>query len=72
MSLYEFIYEENKNRQDNIAINYFNRKWTYRDLFEQIDLYAKAMRSQGIREGDAVSILYGKYSRSSNIILCNK
>ena len=56
MSLFEFIYEENKDRQDNIAINYFNRKWTYRELFHQIDLCAKAMRSQGIREGDVVSI----------------
>ena len=56
MSLFEFIYNENQNRLDNIAINYFNRKWTYREFFEQIDLCAKAMRSQGIREGDVVSI----------------
>ena len=56
MSLYEFIYEENKNRLSNIAINYFNKKMTYRELFEQIDLCAKAMRSQGIREGDVVSV----------------
>ena len=56
MSLYEFIYEENKDRQDNIALNYFNRKMTYYSLFEQINTCAKAMRSQGIRPGDVVSI----------------
>ena len=56
LSLYEFIYEQNKDRQDNIALNYFNRKMTYRELFHQIDLCARAMRSQGIREGDVVSV----------------
>ena len=56
VSLYEFIYEKNKNRQQNIAINYFNKEMTYFELFTQIDLCAKAMKSQGVREGDVVSI----------------
>ena len=56
MSLYEFIYEQNKDRQNNIAINYFNKKITYKDLFYQINQCAKAMRSQGIRPGDVVSV----------------
>ncbi len=56
VSLYEFIYERNYNHLENIAINYFNHKMTYRELFAQIDLCAKAMRSQGIREGDVVSV----------------
>ena len=56
MSLYEFIYENNKDRQDNIALNYFNKKITYYTLFDQINTCAKAMRSQGIRPGDVVSI----------------
>ena len=56
MSLYEYIYSCNKDRQDNIALNYFNRKITYYELFHDIDLCARAMRSQGIREGDVVSV----------------
>lgn len=56
MSLYEFIYERNKNRQHNTAINYFNKKMTYYELFTQIDLCAKSMKSHGVREGDVVSI----------------
>ena len=56
MSLYEYIYNQNKDRQENIALNYFNKKISYKDLFIQIDLCAKAMRSQGIREGDVVSV----------------
>ena len=56
MSLYEFIYSENRNRLNNIALNYFNKKTTYSELFSQIDLCARAMRSQGIRPGDVVSV----------------
>lgn len=56
MSLYEFIYESNKNRQSNIAINYFGRKITYYELFSAIDICAKALTSQGVRTGDVVSI----------------
>ena len=56
MSLYEFIYSENKNRLNNIALNYFNKKTTFSELFSQIDLCARAMRSQGIRPGDVVSV----------------
>ena len=56
MSLYELIYENNKHRQGNVAINYFGNKLTYYDLFYAIDICAKAMTSQGVREGDVVSV----------------
>ena len=55
-SMYEFIYRENEYRMRNIALNYFGRKTTYQELFDEIDLCAKAMKSQGIRRGDVVSI----------------
>lgn len=56
MSLYEYIYNENKDRLDCYALNYFNKKTTFNELFELIDLCARAMRSQGIRPGDVVSV----------------
>lgn len=56
VSLYECIYDRNKYRLNNIAINYLGTKINYRDFFNEIDLCAKAMRSQGIRAGDVVSI----------------
>ena len=56
MSLYEFIYEHNKDRQSNVAINYFGRKITYYELFQSIDICAKSLTSQGVRTGDVVSI----------------
>lgn len=56
MSIYEFLEEQNKNRMQNTAINYFGSKMTYQELFQEIDICAKAMKSQGIRKGDVVSI----------------
>ena len=56
MSLYEFLEDNNYDRLGNTAINYFGSKMTYRELFHEIDLCAKAMKSQGIRKGDVVSI----------------
>lgn len=56
MSIYEYLRETNKDNMDSIALNYFNRKITFRHMFDEIDMFAKAMRSQGIRPGDVVTI----------------
>ncbi len=56
MSLFEYLYECNKDHMNLVALNYFNKKMTYKELFNQIDLCARALRSQGIRPGDVVTI----------------
>ena len=56
MSIYEYLVEKNKFNLDNVALNYFNKKLTFRNFFDQISLCAKSMRSQGIRPGDVVTI----------------
>ena len=56
MSLFEYLEMKNEDHLDNVAINYFGNKIHYRELFYEIDLCARAMRSQGIRSGDVVSI----------------
>ncbi len=55
ISIYEYLDSEVKNR-NSIAINYFNYKISYSDLFREIDICAKSLRSQGIRPGDVVTI----------------
>ncbi len=55
-SIYEFLYQRNVDRLNNVALNYFGNKMSFKELFHEIDMCAKAMRSQGIREGDVVSI----------------
>lgn len=53
---YSFVYENNKNRLDQIAINYLGRKYTYGELFNKIDLCAKAYKEMGVKKGDMVSV----------------
>lgn len=56
LSLYEYIKESNINHMDMVALNYFNKKMSYRTFFNEIDLTARALRSQGIRPGDVITI----------------
>ena len=56
MTIYEYMYEENKNHLDDIALNYFGKKTTYDELFKQIEQAAKAMKQIGIKKGDVVTI----------------
>ena len=56
MNIFEYLYVCNKDNKKNVAINYFNRKWTFEQFFEEINICAKALKSVGIREGDVVTI----------------
>ena len=56
LSIYDYLLQNNELNLGSIAINYFNNKTTYRELFERINLCARALKSQGVREGDVVTI----------------
>lgn len=56
MSIYEYLRDCNTNHLDLIALNYFNKKMTFRTFLNEINICAKALKSQGIREGDVVTI----------------
>ena len=47
-SMYEYLYEYNKNYLSNIALNYFGRKITYKEMFENIDKVAVALQARTI------------------------
>lgn len=53
-TIYEYIWENNKDHLDDVAINYFDRRITYRVLFEEIDKCAKAFKMLGVQKGDVV------------------
>lgn len=55
-TIYEYLYENNKDTLDNIAINYFDRKITYCELLNNIERCAKALASIGIKKSDVVTI----------------
>lgn len=55
-SLYHYLFESNQDHLESIAINYFDKKTNYSDFFNQIDICARALVSQGIRKNDVISI----------------
>ena len=55
-TIYEYLWENNKDHPDDIAIIYFNRKITYGELFQEIDNTAAALLGIGIKKGEIVTV----------------
>ena len=53
-TIYEYIWKNNKDDLENVALNYFGRKITYGEMFENIDKTAAAFSDEGIGAGDIV------------------
>lgn len=56
-TIYGYIKEENKDNLDRVALRYYDRTFTYRELFQNIDDTAKAFLSYGVKQGDNVTIM---------------
>lgn len=56
-TLYEYLYQNNKNSTDCIALNYFGNKITYGKLFCLIEEAARAFAAQGVKAGDVVTFV---------------
>ncbi len=56
-SMYEYVWEKNKNNLDDIALIYFHTKISYRELFKQIDHVACALMKEGVKKGDIVTLM---------------
>lgn len=52
--MYKFLYDQNKDRLGNVALNYFDNKITYKDFFDNVNHVAKALYQSNIRQGDIV------------------
>ena len=53
-TVYEYIWQNNKNHLDDVALIYFGRKITYRKLFCEVQRTRDAFLQHGIRKGDKV------------------
>ena len=56
-SMYEYVYECNKNHLDDIALIYFNKSIAYRTMFNKIDTLAQGFIDLGITDKDTVTLL---------------
>lgn len=55
-TIYEYLWENNKDYPQDIAIRYLNKAITYRELFDNIDRCAKALIAVGVKPGDIVTV----------------
>ena len=53
-TIFEYLWENNKDHLDDIALNYFGRKITYGEMFKNIEKSAKAFSALGVKNGDIV------------------
>lgn len=56
-SLYEYIYNCNKNHLQHTALNYFGKKMSFAELFKNINIVANGLMAQGVKEGDVVTVV---------------
>lgn len=56
ISIYEMLRKSNLVISKNTALNYYGKTITYQELFHKINQAALAFKSQGIRQGDVVTI----------------
>ena len=55
-TIYEYLWNNNKDHPDEIALVYFEKKITYRKLFESIDRTAASLAAIGVKQGDTITI----------------
>lgn len=56
-TIYEYLWENNKDHLDDVALIYFGKKITYGELFDNIDKTARAFSAIGVKPGDIVTFL---------------
>lgn len=56
ISIYDYMMRNNRADLDSIALYYFGKKITYRQLDNQINSFAQAVLDSGIQSGDIVTI----------------
>lgn len=56
MNMVDFLYENNKNNLDEIALVFEAKEITYGELFKNIDLYAQALMAHGYKKQDVIAL----------------
>lgn len=78
-TIYEYLWENNKDHQSNVALNYFDRKITYGEVFANIDKATKGYSALGLKRNDIVTIcavtvpetIYSFYGLNRLGVVCN-
>ena len=57
MTMYQYVWNNNKDFLSNVALRYYGTRITYSEVFKNIEKVAAALWTQGIRQGDIVTIM---------------
>lgn len=55
-TIYEYLWERNRDYLSATALRYFGRRFSFRELFENIDKAANAFAALGLKKGDIIII----------------
>lgn len=53
---YQLIYDKMHDKPNYVALDYFGKKITYKEVFENIENAAKALKQLGVKKGDIVTM----------------
>lgn len=53
-TVYQVVYERNRDHLTDIALEYFGRKITYQELFQQVEAAKAAFEEAGVRKGERI------------------
>ena len=78
-TIYEYLWENNKDYKNTVALNYFDRKINYEEVFANIDKATKSYSALGLKDGDIVTIcavtvpetIYSFYGLNRLGVICN-
>lgn len=56
LMMHEMIYESSKKYAHSNAISYYGKSLTYKKFYEKIETCAKALKANGVKEGDRITI----------------
>lgn len=68
-TIWENLYEHNKEHPSDIAILYFGKKITYRQLFSEVDKTARSLSYFGVKDGDNVVLCMPAMPEAIYVIL---
>lgn len=55
-TMFEYIYNQNQDNLNRVAMNYYGSNTTYGQMFEQISRMAGTLEAEGVKEGDVVTV----------------
>ena len=56
MNIYDLVYEENRNRKDNVALEYEGTVVRYGDYFDKVEERTEFFKSKGISKDDIITV----------------